>query len=56
MQELSKNGGILSLARTVLRLSVPECLKESSDVVSAVSRLKAKVLSIVSFIELHHYI
>ncbi|XP_020099853.1 nodulin homeobox isoform X6 [Ananas comosus] len=46
-KELSKNGGILSLARTVLRLSVPECLKESSDVVSAVSRLKAKVLSIL---------
>ncbi|XP_072994721.1 nodulin homeobox isoform X1 [Typha latifolia] len=46
-KELCQNGGILSVARTMLRLSIPECMKESSDVVAAVSRLKAKVLSIL---------
>jgi hypothetical protein len=48
MQELSRNGGILSLSHTILKLVVPECLKGSTDLVASVSRLKAKILSIVS--------
>uniref|UniRef100_A0A0D9WDL1 Nodulin homeobox n=1 Tax=Leersia perrieri TaxID=77586 RepID=A0A0D9WDL1_9ORYZ len=45
--ELSRNGGILSLSRTVLKLGVPECLKGSIDIAASVSRLKAKILSIL---------
>uniref|UniRef100_A0A0D9WDK8 Nodulin homeobox n=1 Tax=Leersia perrieri TaxID=77586 RepID=A0A0D9WDK8_9ORYZ len=46
-KELSRNGGILSLSRTVLKLGVPECLKGSIDIAASVSRLKAKILSIL---------
>ncbi|KAL6907871.1 hypothetical protein ACP4OV_002041 [Aristida adscensionis] len=46
-KELSKNGGILSLSRTILKLVVPECLKGSTDIVASISRLKAKILSIL---------
>lgn len=48
MQELSRNGGILSLSHTILKLVVPECLKQSTDLAASISRLKAKILSIVS--------
>jgi hypothetical protein len=48
MQELSRNGGILSLSHTILKLVVPYCLKGSTDIVASISRLKAKILSIVS--------
>ncbi|XP_042491431.1 nodulin homeobox isoform X2 [Macadamia integrifolia] len=44
-KELCKNGGILLLARTVLKLDVPHL--ESSTVVAAISRLKSKILSIL---------
>jgi len=47
MQELSKNGGILSLSHTILKLVVPDCLKGSTDIVASISRLKAKTLSIL---------
>ncbi|CAN6363585.1 unnamed protein product [Urochloa humidicola] len=46
-KELSRNGGILSLSHTILKLVVPECLKGSTDLVASVSRLKAKILSIL---------
>ncbi|KAF8672999.1 hypothetical protein HU200_049070 [Digitaria exilis] len=46
-KELSRNGGILSLSHTILKLVVPECLKGSPDLVASVSRLKAKILSIL---------
>ncbi|KAK8950514.1 hypothetical protein KSP40_PGU009758 [Platanthera guangdongensis] len=46
-QELCKNGGILSLASTILKLNIPDCLKESLSVVAAISRLKSRVLSIL---------
>ncbi|XP_062230975.1 nodulin homeobox isoform X2 [Phragmites australis] len=46
-KELSRNGGILSLSRTILKLVVPECLKGSTDIVASISRLKAKILSIL---------
>jgi hypothetical protein len=49
MQELCRNGGILSLSLTILKLGVPEGLKGSMDIASSVSRLKAKILSIVSW-------
>lgn len=39
---------ILSLSHTILKLVVPECLKQSTDLVASISRLKAKILSIVS--------
>lgn len=48
-QELSRNGGILSLSRSILKLGVPECLKGSIDIAASMSRLKAKILSIVSW-------
>ena len=48
MQELCKNGGILSLSHTILKLKVPYSFVESLGIVAAVSRLKSKVLSIVS--------
>ncbi|ONM27323.1 Nodulin homeobox [Zea mays] len=46
-KELSRNGGILSLSHTILKLVVPECLKQSTDLVASISRLKAKILSIL---------
>ncbi|XP_038981275.1 nodulin homeobox-like isoform X2 [Phoenix dactylifera] len=46
-KELCKNGGILLLARMILKLNVPHCFKESFDIVATVSRLKAKILSIL---------
>ncbi|KAL6653771.1 hypothetical protein ACP70R_008695 [Stipagrostis hirtigluma subsp. patula] len=46
-KELSKHGGILSLSRAILKLAVPECLKRSTDIVASISRLKAKILSIL---------
>ncbi|WVZ50097.1 hypothetical protein U9M48_001385 [Paspalum notatum var. saurae] len=45
--ELSRNGGILSLSHSILKLVVPECLKGSTDLVASVSRLKAKILSVL---------
>uniref|UniRef100_A0A0E0HAL1 Uncharacterized protein n=1 Tax=Oryza nivara TaxID=4536 RepID=A0A0E0HAL1_ORYNI len=45
--ELSRNGGILSLSRSILKLGVPECLKGSIDIAASMSRLKAKILSIL---------
>lgn len=47
-QELCEKGGVLFLARAILKLNVKPPFVESSRVVAAVSRLKAKVLSIVS--------
>ncbi|EEC78655.1 hypothetical protein OsI_18753 [Oryza sativa Indica Group] len=46
-KELSRNGGILSLSRSILKLGVPECLKGSIDIAASMSRLKAKILSIL---------
>ncbi|XP_026665268.2 nodulin homeobox-like isoform X3 [Phoenix dactylifera] len=46
-KELCKNGGILLLACMILKLNVPDCFKESFDIVATVSRLKAKILSIL---------
>jgi hypothetical protein len=46
-KELSRNGGILSLSHTILKLVVPYCLKGSTDIVASISRLKAKILSIL---------
>ncbi|XP_051192258.1 nodulin homeobox isoform X1 [Lolium perenne] len=46
-KELCRNGGILSLSLTILKLDIPECLKGSVDIASSISRLKAKILSIL---------
>ncbi|MCL7041640.1 hypothetical protein MKW94_018393, partial [Papaver nudicaule] len=46
-KELCKNGGILLLARAVLKLGIPPHFRESSNVVASISRLKSKVLSIL---------
>ncbi|KAI3831095.1 hypothetical protein MKW92_040820 [Papaver armeniacum] len=46
-KELCKNGGILQLARAVLRLDIPPHFRDSSKVVATISRLKSKVLSIL---------
>ncbi|XP_078170468.1 sequence-specific DNA binding transcription factor ATNDX isoform X2 [Carex rostrata] len=46
-KELCKNGGILSLARTILRLRVPECFQHSSEIIASVSRFKAKILALL---------
>ncbi|KAJ1276605.1 hypothetical protein BS78_05G227600 [Paspalum vaginatum] len=46
-KELSRNGGILSLSHSILKLVVPECLKGSADLVASISRLKAKILSVL---------
>ncbi|PKU72899.1 hypothetical protein MA16_Dca016644 [Dendrobium catenatum] len=46
-KELCKNGGILSLTCNILKLIIPECFKESLDVVAAISRLKSRILSIL---------
>jgi hypothetical protein len=48
MQELCKNGGILSLALTILRLRVPKCFQDSAEIIASVSRFKAKILALVS--------
>ncbi|XP_044971166.1 nodulin homeobox isoform X2 [Hordeum vulgare subsp. vulgare] len=45
--ELCRNGGILSLSFTILKLGVPEWLKGSTDIASSISRQKAKILSIL---------
>jgi hypothetical protein len=47
-QVLCEKGGVLFLARAILKLNVTPPFVESSRVVAAVSRLKAKFLSIVS--------
>lgn len=52
-QELCKHGGILSLAYSILKLNISHCFKNSFDFVAAVSRLKAKILSIVSLDQPH---
>jgi hypothetical protein len=49
-QELCGKGGVLFLARAILKLDVPPFMG-SSRVVAALSRMKAKVLSIVSVID-----
>ncbi|XP_020576563.1 nodulin homeobox isoform X2 [Phalaenopsis equestris] len=46
-KELCKNGGILSLTCTILKLTTPDCFKESLDVLAAISRLKSRILSIL---------
>ncbi|XXG72328.1 hypothetical protein AAC387_Pa07g1456 [Persea americana] len=46
-KELCKNGGILSLARAVLKLNIPQHFNESITIVAAISRWKSKVLSIL---------
>ncbi|KAM3735409.1 hypothetical protein ACB098_10G086100 [Castanea mollissima] len=46
-KELCEKGGVLFLARAILKLNVTPPFVESSRVVAAVSRLKAKVLSIL---------
>ena len=58
-QELCGRGGVLFLARAILKLNITPPFVDSFTVVAAVSRLKAKVLSIVSFnavasLKLHH--
>lgn len=49
-QELCAKGGVLFLAQSILKLSIMPPFVESSTVVTSVSRLKAKVLSIVSLV------
>lgn len=49
-QELCGKGGVLFLAQAILKLDVPP-FTGSSRVVAALSRMKAKVLSIVSVID-----
>uniref|UniRef100_A0A1D1YIM6 Serine/threonine-protein kinase TEL1 n=1 Tax=Anthurium amnicola TaxID=1678845 RepID=A0A1D1YIM6_9ARAE len=46
-KELCRNGAILSLAQKTLNLDIPQCFKDSSEMVAAVSRQKSKVLSIL---------
>ncbi|XP_060179184.1 nodulin homeobox isoform X2 [Lycium barbarum] len=46
-KELSSKGGVLLLARAVMRLDVSPVVTVSSSIVAAVSRLKSKVLSIL---------
>lgn len=46
-KELCGKGGVLLLAQAILKLCITPLFKESSTIVAAVSRLKAKVLSIV---------
>ncbi|KAF8396289.1 hypothetical protein HHK36_017904 [Tetracentron sinense] len=47
--EVCREGGVLSLARAVLKLDIAPPYNEISTVVAAVSRLKSKVLSILKF-------
>ncbi|KAJ0975652.1 hypothetical protein J5N97_017617 [Dioscorea zingiberensis] len=46
-KELCKTGGIFSLARTILKLNAPDCFKDSFSILAVVSRLKARILSIL---------
>ncbi|XP_021896883.1 nodulin homeobox isoform X1 [Carica papaya] len=46
-KELCGNGGVLFLAQSILKLSIPPKFIESPILVAAVSRLKAKILSIL---------
>ncbi|KAI5065048.1 hypothetical protein GOP47_0019743 [Adiantum capillus-veneris] len=46
-KELCRNGGVLHLVLTVLKLHVPFLLAESKYLVSLVARLKSKVLSLM---------
>ncbi|KAJ4828350.1 hypothetical protein Tsubulata_039054 [Turnera subulata] len=46
-KELCGNGGVLFLALSVLKLNIASPFRKSSTVVAAVSRLKAKILSIL---------
>lgn len=48
MQELCGNGGIMFVAHAILRLNVTSNVIKSTRVVAAISRMKAKILSIVS--------
>lgn len=50
MQELCGKGGILFLAQAILKLNVMPHFIESPRVVAYISRLKARVLSIVSLV------
>ena len=50
MQELCQNGGILFVAQAILKLNATAHFRESPKVVASVSRLKAKLLSIVSLV------
>lgn len=51
-KELCRNGGLLRLALTVLKLQLPQLLAESKYLVSLISRLKSKILSmLVKFCE-----
>ena len=52
-QELCGKGGVLLLAKAILKLCIIPSFKESSTIVAAVSRLKAKVLSIVCLSDWH---
>ena len=47
-QELCGEGGALFLAQAILTLNTTPLFRESSSVVAAVSRLKSKILAIVS--------
>ncbi|WOK95695.1 nodulin homeobox isoform X3 [Canna indica] len=46
-KELCKQGGILSLTYSILKLVVPHNFTKSPDILAVVSRLKAKILSIL---------
>ncbi|XP_038682212.1 nodulin homeobox isoform X2 [Tripterygium wilfordii] len=46
-KELCRRGGVLHLAHAVLKLNIAPAFIESATVVAAVSRLKAKVLSVL---------
>lgn len=48
LQELCAKGGVLFLAQSILSFKIKPPFSEFSTAVAAVSRLKAKVLSIVS--------
>ena len=48
VQELCGKGGVLVLAQGILKLHIAPHFVTSASIVAVVSRLKAKVLSIVS--------
>lgn len=48
VQELCGKGGVLFLAQAILKLNIAPHFVASARIVAAVSRLKAKILSIVS--------
>ena len=54
-QELCGKGGILLLVRAILNLKITPLFRESSSVVAAVSRLKSKILTIVSASDWHDW-